>query len=77
MHLVPYQHSLSAPGGGYIEWGQKSKSKKFPMAFINLPQKIRGSNINPPKKSHAKFPSLKVWLFLFAELHGWDMQELP
>ena len=43
---------------GMIEWGQKSKPKKIPRGS-NEPKKFPGPKINPPKKSHAEFPSLK------------------
>ena len=43
---------------GMIEWGQKSKPKKS-LGLPTKPEKITGPKINPPKKSHAEFPSLK------------------
>ena len=50
-------------GGGYSRFqvtGQKSKPKKIPRAS-NKPNKIPGPKLNPPKKSHVKFPNHKTF----------------
>ena len=53
-------------GGGYsgfqvtrmIEWGQKIKTQKISVGLPTNPQKSLDQTLTP-KKSHAKFPSLK------------------
>ena len=89
MHLVPCQHSLSAlggggGGGGKLQMRVKIKTPKIPYGYHQNPRKILGSKINPipppPQNPLLNFLALKfpqVWLFLFAELYGWDTQELP
>ena len=67
---------------GMIKWGQISKPKKVPRAS-NKTQKTPWT-LNNPKKSHAKFLSLKnifgkeskFGCTLIAEQCGWDMQAL-
>ena len=70
--LIGFQTSfvkgvMHIPGGysgfqvmGMFKQGQKSKPKKS-LAIPTKPKKIPGPNLIPPKKSHAKFLSLKIF----------------
>ena len=58
---------MHIPGGysgfqvmGMFKQGQKSKPKKS-LTIPTKPKKIPGPNLTPPKKSHAKFLSLKIF----------------
>ena len=54
------------------------------MATIKTPERSLDQKLTqsppPPQNPLLNFLALKfpqVWLFLFAELYGWDTQELP
>ena len=77
MHLVPCQHSLSAPGGGggggILQMRVKIKTPKIPYGYHQNPRKILGSKINPfpPPQNPLlnflalKFPESKTSLVVF------------
>ena len=67
-------------GGGGTSDGGKNQKPKNSLWLSSTPL---GSKINPQENPMPNFLAInfqkakQVWLFLFAELHSWDMQELP
>ena len=74
MHLVPCQHSLSAPGGGTggdTLDGDKNQNPKNSLWLPSKPPKDPWIKNLPPQKSLIKFPESKTSLVVFIRRTTW------